>query len=330
MTKIDKHIEIVSSSDSRLSSMSSRSRMMVKEALEQYYTNVGITLVNDSEDLELLIDKNPDLVFTGIKKVPLGKYTTNSKEYVRVSGFLEDRGVAVTGSGPGALELEQDKTKAKDAIKAANLTTSPYFIAKEGEYADESQLPFGFPMFLKPHDRGAGVGIDDDSVVRNFNEFSRKMKSLADESIGDVLVEKYLSGREFTVAVLQSVDNGELMIMPIEQLPVKNERGDGVIGHEMKSSKTETAIGVIEEGEIKQAVISLARDAFKAIGARDYGRIDMRLDENGIPYFLEANLIPGMIKASGNFPKSYELNTGRSYDDMLLHIVALALNRVSS
>lgn len=327
MTKINKHIEIVSSSDKYLSSMSSKARGVVKAVLEKYYTNVGITLVNDSEGLEQLIEKNPDLVFTGMKQVPIGKYSPENDEYVWVSGFLEDRGVTVTGSDPGALELELDKTKAKDVIKAANLTTSPYFIAKVGEYTDESQLPFGFPMFLKPHNRGAGTGIDDNSVVRSFDEFLQKMKSLAAESITDVLVERYLSGREFTVGVLWDANKDELMIMPIEQLPIKNERGDCVIGYEMKDAKAETAVGVIEEGEIKQAVISLAQGTFEAVGARDYGRIDIRLDENSVPHFLEVNLIPGMVTASGNFPKAFKINTGRSYDEMLLHIVHLALNR---
>jgi len=327
MAKIDKYIEIVSSSKISLSSMSLKSRVMVKKVLEKYYTKVRITLVDDSKGLEQLIEKKPDAVFTGIKRVPLGKYSLENDDYVWVSGFLEHRGIMVTGSGPGALELELDKTKAKDAVKAANLATSPYFIAKVGEYTNESQLLLGFPLFLKPHSRGAGTGIDDDSVVRNFVEFSRKMKSLAGESIKDVLVEKYLSGREFTVAVLRDTNKDKLTIMPIEQLPVKNERGDGVIGHEMKYAKTETPIGIIEEGEIKQAVISLARGAFKAIGARDYGRIDIRLDENNVPHFLEANLIPGMVIASGNFPKAFKINTGQSYDEMLLHIVDLALSR---
>ncbi len=327
MTKINKHIEIISSSDKRLSSMSARSRKMVKEVLEQYYTNVGITLVNDSEGLKLLVDENPDLVFTGVIRVPLGKYSPENNKYVWVSGFLEDRGVLVTGSGPNALELELNKAKAKDVIKTASLTTSPYFIAKDGEYTNEPQLPLEFPLFLKPPNRGAGTGIDDDSVVRNFNQFLRKMESLAAESITDVLVEKYLSGREFTVAVLRDAAKDALMIMPIEKIAPTNEHGDKVMGHEMKLTVDDIPFGVIEEDETRRAVIDLARDVFETIGARDYGRIDVRLDENNAPHFLEANLIPSLIDDSGNFPKAYKINTNLSYDEMLLHIVNLAFSR---
>ncbi len=324
MAKTDKHIEIVSSPDKYLSSMYSETREMVKAVLEQYYTNVGITLVNDSEDLEQLIEKNPDLVFTGIKRVPLGKHSSENDEYVWVSGFLEDRGVTVTGSGPGALELELDKAKAKDAIKAASLTTSSYFIAKVGEYTDESQLPFRLPMFLKPHNRGGGTGVDGSSVVRSFAEFLRKMESLAAESITDVLVEKYLPGREFTVAVLRDTNKDGLMIMPIEIIASKNDKGDRILGENTKKEDTEQFFAV-PEGHVRTSVVDLARKAFNALGARDYGRIDIRLDSQGDPSFIEANLIPGV--RHGYFTRAFKINTGRSYDEMILHIVNLALSR---
>lgn len=326
MAKINKHIEIVSSAEKSLSSMSSKSREMVKKVLEKHYTNVGITLVNDSRGLEQLIDKNPDLVFTGIKRVPIGEYDSMNNEYVWVSGFLEDRGVTVTGSGSGAIELELDKIKAKDVVKAAGLTTSPYFIAKVGEYTDESQLPFGFPIFLKPRDRGAGVGIGDDSVVRNFDEFSRKIKSISNDFQGAALAESYLSGREFSVALLKELSLKEFLVMPVEIIAAKNDRGDRILGEETKEENNEQVIAV-PEGRIRELVINLAKETFKALGSRDYGRIDIRLDKNGVPNFLEANLVPSMINDFGNFPKAFKMNTGRNYEEMLLHIVDLAFAR---
>jgi len=330
MAKINKHIEIAVTSDKRLSSMSIRSRNMIKDVLERYYKTVNISIVNDSSDLEKLISKNPDLVFSGVKRLPISKYKSEGKgkdkDYVWVSVFLEERGIAVTGSGAVAYNLEQDKTKAKDVVNAAGLTTSPYFTAKKGQYTEESQLPLDFPMFLKPYNRGGGVGIDDDSVVRNFNEFEAKISSLVAKGIPKVLVENFLSGREFTVAVLRDEDGDELKAMPVEKIPEMNERGDRLMGHAMKSTTDEIPIGVIKEGKLKEAVSNLARRSFKAIGARDYGRIDIRLDENGAPSFLEANLLPSMIDGSGNFPKAFCQNTGRSYDDMLLHIANLAFS----
>lgn len=329
MKKIKKHIEIVASTTDGLGSMSLKSRTMIKKVLERYYTNVNISIVNNLQDLKHLAEKKPDLVFVGTKKVPTEEHSSDNDEYVWLPDFLEDRSIAVTGSTSGVLKIEQDKAIAKDIMTTAGLATSSYFLARHGQYNDLSQLPLEYPLFLKPYDRGGGFGIGDDSVVRNFGEFDMKMKSLDTDSVSIVLVEKYLPGRELTVAVLQDIDSGELAVMPIEQLPVANENGDRVIGRKMKSAKAETATGAIEEGEVKQVVIDLAREAFIALGARDYGRIDIRLDENNVPHFLEANLIPSLIDGSGNFPKSFILNTGSSYDEMLLQIVNLALERAT-
>lgn len=326
MVKIDKHIEIVVSPVKSLSSMSSRSSEMVKKTLQKHYTEVGISSINSLDDLKVLVKKCPDLAFIGMEKLPV-----NDDEYenglIWIAKYLNDNGILTTGSSSTAIEIEQDKTKAKDVVSRAGLATTPYFIAKKGQFSSESELPFGFPLFIKPPNLGAGVGIGDDSVVRNFKEFNNKVSSLSDDRSTESLVEKYLEGREFTVAVVLDSDRENLLVLPIEQLPVKNSSGDRVIGQEMKDSAVETAVQTLEEGALKESVISLARDVFIALGARDYGRIDMRLDENGIPHFLEANLIPGLIDGSGNFQKSCQMNLGMNYEQMLLHIVNLAFSR---
>jgi D-alanine-D-alanine ligase len=95
----------------------------------------------------------------------------------------------------------------------------------------------------------------------------------------------------------------------------------------MKSSKEETAVATVAEGIVKASVTRLAKDVFVAIGGRDYGRIDIRLDKNNVPHFLEVNLIPSIINGSGNFQKACLINIGLDYDGMLLQIVELAFAR---
>lgn len=298
---------------------------MAQTALSKYYSHVGICLVDTEADLELLVQKKPDLVFLGAKRVP--KNGSNDQEYIWLSDFLDSKNIPYTGSTGDAHQLDHFKDQAKSVIMNANLKTSNYFMAAKDEFTHESQLTLSFPLFIKPPRLGGGFGIGPDSVIRNFKDFTKKVAFLSDELHSNSLVEEYLDGREFTVAILQSPDRSHLQILPIEMLPKKNALGDRVIDHAMKSSAEETAVANIADGVIKESVINLAREAFKAIGARDYGRIDIRLDKNNTPHFLEANLIPSIINGSGNFQKACLINIGLDYESMLLRIVGLAFTR---
>lgn len=320
MSKIEKRIEVVAI---RLTGHTNvRSTEVVASTLEKYFREVRLSFLENEQDLEAVVNRRPDLVFVGLKQLPS---TTGSP--IDVVEYLERNGITVSGSGPIAMEHERDKTKAKDLVLKAGLDSSPYFMAQKGQYTSETKLPIEFPLFIKPHNRGDGFGVDEASVVRNFNEFQQKIDQLAEEGVTDALVEKYFSGREFTVAVLRDTATKDLMVMPIEQLPRENAHGDKIIGHAMKSAEQETSVGPLEQGKIRESVIKLARSTFETVGARDYGRIDMRLDDNEIPHFLEMNLIPNLVKGSGNFTKAFAMNTDETYDELLLRIVNLAFAR---
>jgi len=80
---------------------------------------------------------------------------------------------------------------------------------------------------------------------------------------------------------------------------------------------------------IRSSVVELAINAFNALGARDYGRIDIRLDDTGLPYFLEANLLPSLISGYGSFPKACMLNDNLAYEPMIMKIARLGLQRTT-
>lgn len=309
--------------------MSPKSSAMAKRALQKHFTDVKITCVNDLEDLDSLVSRRPDVAFIGLKRLPRVGSPNEANSTVWVADYLESSGIATTGSGSSAIKLELDKTKAKDKVIAAGLNTSPYFVVKQGSMTRESQMTIDYPLFLKPPSQGAGAGIDAQSVVRNYTEYTTKVSSIHASNGSPAMVEKYFSGREFTVALLQDLDSNNLNVMPIEQLPTKNHKGDAVIGHAMKNSDTETAVRLVGKGSVRDLVKKLAEDVYVSLGARDYARIDIRLDDNNVPHFLEANLVPGLINGSGNFQKACQLNHKIDYEQMLVHIVKLAQKRIS-
>lgn len=328
MIKIDKRIEIVSSTKPGLSSMSQKSRDGVQAVLAEYYSHVRVTIVNDLKDLEALIVRQPDLVFLGMKFLPVHpELGWNDPDKIWLADYLEQHDIIYTGSSQAAHELELNKPLAKQRALDAGLQTSPFYVALQ----NQSQVPQAqsliFPLFIKPTNRGGGLGVDGYSVAHNYNEVQSKVLSITVNLQSDSLVEEYLPGREFSVAILSNEHKTGFSVMPIELIAPPDTNGDRFLSAEVKSSDSESFLAV-EDSDLRTKVCALALNIFRALEARDYGRIDIRLDKFGTPQFLEANLLPSLINGYGNFPKACLLNIGMDYESMILTIVQLALKRV--
>ncbi len=151
-------------------------------------------------------------------------------------------------------------------------------------------------------------------------EFESKVLSLYIRFSAPILVEEYLDGREFTVSIIDSPSN-ELIISPIEIVPPESKNGLRILGQKVKNDDTED-LKLIEDDEIKNKVIKLAVNSFLTLGARDYGRIDIKSNKAGDYFFIEANLVPGMTYGSSYFPKSYEIERAISYDEVIRLMLA--------
>jgi D-alanine-D-alanine ligase len=242
-----------------------------------------------------------------------------------VSEFLEDNDIAYTGSDRIAHELEHNKPLAKQRVLDSGLETSPFFVVKQNNSNYINKTSIKFPVFIKPTDRGGGLGIDSSSVAHNHNELNSKIRLIAKNHKSDSLVEEFLPGREFSVAILKEVGSA-YMAMPIELIAQPDKHGLQLLGGKLKSANSEQVIEVTDK-IIKAKVTNLAISVFNILEARDYGRIDIRLDKYGTPQFLEANLIPSLISGYGSFPKACMINKNLDYEPMILNIVNLALSR---
>lgn len=326
MKKSNVHIEIVRSSQPRLSSLSQESCDAIYNVLASLYSQVGITTVNNLADLQTLVNKTPDLVFLGMQFVPKDPLVDLvDSELIWVTSYLDNFGIAYTGSSQMAHEYEVNKNLAKQRVQAAGLLTAPYYLANKDTLVS-SDITLPYPLFIKPANRGGGLGIDPQSVVHNFDELRTKVSSIASRFGSNSLIEEYLPGREFSVAILRDAYSSELTAMPIELIAPLNQNGTRILSSQVKSADAERAIGIFDQ-TLKHKVETLALKVFDALGARDYGRIDIRLDSRGQPNFLEANLLPSLISGYGSFPKACLLNNNLGYRDMILAIVELARTR---
>jgi len=325
MIKQNRHIEIVRSTGYGLSSLSQESCDSVFGVLSKHYAKVGITIVNKFSDFKVLIDKKPDLVFLGMKfvleKPELG--LRDSKK-LWISDFLDESGISHTGSSHHAQELGVNKPLAKQRVLDYGLKTANFYVAKQNKVPVQDDIPLKFPLFVKPTGRGGGLGIDNNSVVYNPQQLESKVRSIADCLQSDALVEEYLPGREFSVAVLKDEFSPDYLIMPIELTAKPNKRGERLLSQQIKSDNSEQAIKIMN-ATIKSKVSILAMDAFNILGAKDYGRIDIRMDKTGVPHFLEANLLPNLVEGYGSFPKACEINMNLNYEQMVIRIVRLGM-----
>ena len=138
----------------------------VLRILSKRYKNVSITEINSEEDLEALVKRKPDLVFSGVK------YFFFNNRKIWLNDYLEMFEIPYIASSKAALDNESDKNRAKKIMQKNNIRTADFFITNPGEYLKESSIPIKFPLFIKPVTGGDSRGIDKNSIVFNFEDFT--------------------------------------------------------------------------------------------------------------------------------------------------------------
>ena len=289
----------------------------ILKILSQRYSEVVITKIQHKKDLDRLLKRKPDLVFSGVK------YFNFNNEKVWLNDCLEACGIRYIASSRAALDNESDKNKAKKLIVKANIKTADFFVATPDEHEHSSSIPIPFPLFIKPVKGGDSRGIDSNSVAYNFASFKKKVLEIKTKHNLSSLVETYLPGKEYSVGIFQDSIKGTLRAMPIQIIVKKNTNGHRILDFNVKKDDEEKVIAVTDT-KIFKKISKLAKEAFKALGGKSLGRIDIKMNERGVPHFMEANLMPGLRK--GYFYRSCLLNLDMNYDDMILNIANTGLS----
>ena len=289
----------------------------VLRILSKRYKNVLITEINSEEDLEALVKRKPDLVFSGVK------YFYFNNKTIWLNDYLEMFEIPYIASSKAALDNESDKNRAKKIMQKNNIRTADFFITNPGEYLKESSIPIKFPLFIKPVTGGDSRGIDKNSIVLNFKSFTAKVLDIKVNQKSPSLVETYLAGKEYSVGIFEDSIDGSLRAMPIEIIVKKNIDGYCILDFDVKKNDEEKVV-LVSDKKIFKKLTEIAKNSFVALGGKSLGRIDIKMDHLGEPHFIEANLMPGLRK--GYFYRSCVLNLDMSYDDMIFSIANTGLS----
>ena len=229
-----------------------------------------------------------------------------------IQGALETIGMPYTGCGVAGSAIGMDKYRCKLIWSALGLPTAPYtVISEESDLAAAEAI--GFPLMVKPAHEGSSIGM---AKVEN-PEALRKAWSEASQYDGEVLVEKWIQGEEYTASILC----GEAL--PLIRLETTNEFYDYEAKYHSDSTRYFCPCGLDEEKE--RELQSLALKAFAAVGADGWGRVDLFVDVEGRPWLLEVNTVPGMTDHS-LVPMAAKA-AGRDFDALVWRILETSLER---
>lgn len=223
-----------------------------------------------------------------------------------------------------ALTLHKGMTK--DVVRAAGVATPDYAVV--GEPADLDRIGLAFPLFAKPIAEGTGKGVHANSKINDPSQLREVCLSLLRQYRQPVLVERFLPGREFTVGLLGTGRRATAVAtLEIELLPGSDAE---VYSYRNKENCEELVrYRLLAAGKLRREVEALALRAWRALGCRDAGRIDVRLDEHGRAHFIEVNPLAGIHPEHSDLPIMATM-AGIGYPKLIGAIMKSALARTSA
>jgi len=203
-----------------------------------------------------------------------------------MQGLLEVMGLPYSGSGILGSALAMDKLRCKQVWAAEGFPTPEFMVLGSEQDASSAIDQLGLPLIVKPALEGSSIGMSKVEVEAEMLPAFNK----ALESKGTIIAEKWITGAEYTAAILNH------QVLPMIRLETDRKFYDYVAKYESNDTRYICPCGLDEAIERKLGAIML--DAFEAIGASGWGRVDFMLDTDGRPWLIEANTVPGMTSHS--------------------------------
>jgi D-alanine-D-alanine ligase len=244
----------------------------------------------------------------------------------QIPAILELLGIPYTGSDPATLSLALDKVLAKRICREAGIPTPEFLVMTSGR----EKLPksFTFPLIVKPIAEGSSKGVLGTSVAENEPHLRELATAMAARYKQGALVEAYLPGREFTVALLGG-EKKPRVLPPMEIVFTRRDVKHPVYNFDHKLEPNEEikyeAPAKIDP-EVQREIEGVARASFVALGCRDVARVDIRLDARGRAHFIECNPLPGLTPGWSDICLIAE-SVGMDYRALIGEILAPAIKR---
>lgn len=240
----------------------------------------------------------------------------------QVPSLLDAHDIPYAMSDPMVLAVTLHKGTAKLIVREAGIPTADFAVVNAPRDVAEVDLPF--PLFVKPACEGTGKGIDGRSRVESADALVTVCGELLSRYRQSVLVETYLPGREFTVGVAGNGD-GALVLGSMEVIFGARDQGE-IYGFLNKEKSEERMNYLPGTDAAARAAEKVALDSYRALGCRDLSRVDIRLDRDGTPCFIEVNPLPGLHPDHSDLPMLCRYQ-GIDYGQLIGIVIGEALKR---
>ncbi|MEE4178384.1 MAG: hypothetical protein V2I46_12840 [Bacteroides sp.] len=258
-----------------------------------------------------------DLVFNICEGV-LG----NGRE-AQVPAILDIFDIPYVFSDALVLALTLHKGMTKRLIRDLGIPTAPFAVVEMA--ADIPRVDLPYPLFVKPVSEGTGKGIGPDSKVKNFAELKVVCLDRLERFRQPVLVETFLPGREITVGVIGNAENAKVIGMM--EVIYNQHENTGIYSYHNKAHYEDYIEYVVPERELYDKCSEVALAAWRGLGCRDGGRVDLRLDQYGVPNFMEVNPLAGLNPVHSDLP-ILAAQAGISFIDLIKSILDAAKQRI--
>ena len=260
----------------------------------------------NNEAFSKLKELKPDIVFNFAE----GLIGVNRESHI--PAMLEMLQIPYLGSDPLTLGICLDKSRAKEILTYHKIPNAKFLVADN--IKDITKVNFGFPLIVKPISEGSSKGIFSSSLVKNTKELEDEVNRIVSSYNQPALIEEFLPGREFTVAVLGNGNDAQVLPIieiryddfPKDVLPLYSYEAKWIL------DTKENKFDVFEcpaklNKNLEQQIKDIVLRTYNILKCRDWSRIDVRLDKNNVPNIIEINPLPGIMpdpNENSSFPKA--------------------------
>ncbi len=242
----------------------------------------------------------------------------------QVPALLDAYKIPYVFSDPLVLCLTLHKGITKHVVRDCGIPTAPFKVVET--MTDLKKVNLNYPLFIKPVAEGTGKGISGKSLIKTQKELAQWTEVLLEQFKQPVLVEEYLPGREFTVGIIGTGE--QACAIGIMEVHIVDKSEDAIYSLFNKENyETRVEYSLPEKG-VSKLCYKVALDAWRALGCMDGGRVDLRMDKNGVPNFIEVNPLAGLNPIHSDLPiLSYK--AGITYLELIERIMKSATQRLN-
>lgn len=243
----------------------------------------------------------------------------------QIPALLDAYEIPYVFSDAFTLAVTLDKGLTKRIVRDLGIPTADFFVLHKFEDVEKIDLPY--PLFAKPIAEGTGKGINANSKIKNKEELKTVCKELLEKYHQPVLIETFLSGDEFTVGITGT--GNEAKVVAVMEIILESNAEAEIYSYSNKDNYEDRVSYKLASDENARKCSEVALAAWRGLNCRDGGRVDVRMDKNGVPNFIEVNPLAGLNHITSDLPIMCGLKK-KSFNSLIEDIMESAIRRVGS